>query len=352
MYSRSIEKKNIITKKSFFILFIAILAFSSCTTYKGFTTFENVNVGFDAYASKENTYSKKVAMLVCNLENIPKSDLKNLELEDYIKKTLTPKGYNFTSKKEEANMVISYEYGVSEPKVYTIPIGQKVVKSNGIFGGGVVTETVTKTITKYLCWLNIKAFDTDYYRKTGEDKMLWHIEIQSENETDNLRYIFPYMLTAASEYIGQSHSNRITVNVPSNPVDKRVMELKGTLVKVITNQSTTGKKDPKITIYEDVYKDGNLLIKAGTPVELNVKKGKGAHFNLNNFSTISFYNNNIWLKGNYQFNGEYTKAYTAAIIMLCIPGPNALFPVWIPLLAAGKKRAKLPEGTLLYLEIE
>lgn len=159
--------------------------------------------------------------LFCNDENIPKHDLKNLELEGYVKKALAPKGYTFTNNNEDANVVIFYEYGVSDPRFYT---SEKIVPVWGVTGiGASITTTtrqrtpitgrpytqqstfnipsygqvgervVTQTATKYLCWANISAYDADYYRKTGEDKMLWLIEIQSENESNNLRFVFPYI---------------------------------------------------------------------------------------------------------------------------------------------------------------
>ena len=365
-----------------------LLIFSSCTTYKGFTPYHHVNVRLDAYGSNENIATKKVALMISNDESIQKHDLKNMEFEGYIKKVLAPKGYTFTDNKEDANIVIFYEYGVSDPRYYT---SEKIVPVWGVTGisssvtttikqrtpisgrpytqqytyntpsyGKIGERAVTETTIKYLCWANISAYDADYYRKTGEDKMLWLTEIQSENETDNLRFVFPYMIAAAKYNMGLNRTDRVFYNIPSSPVDKEIMEIKNTLVTIRFNEATKGK-NPQATVEHDVYRNNELIIRTGTPVRMEFKKSKASSLSilqrtpileLYNFSTNSIYGRNISLKGRYQFQGEITKAYNAGILMVCLPGPNVLFPVWIPLLCAGKKQVKIPAGTYLWLEME
>ena len=177
---------------------------------------------------------------------------------------------------------------------------------------------MTETTIKYLCWVNISAYDADYYRKTGEDKMLWLTEIQSENETDNLRFVFPYMIAAAKYNMGLNRTDRVFYNIPSSPVDKEIMEIKNTLVTIRFNEATKGKKDPKATVEHDVYRNNELIIRAGTSVKMTCQKGwstgsnpwVGSFDNMNktvpkldlyNFSTNSIYGRNIPLKGAYRF---------------------------------------------------
>jgi len=393
------ELKILKSKRNLFAIFIlTTFALSSCTTLTSVhQPYQYVNVKLDAYSNKENVPpNKKVALMVCNDGNIPKHDLKNIELEGYIKKVLEPKGYAFTKDEKEADIVIFYEYGISDPRYYT---SEKIVPVWGVTGIGASVTTsmrqrtpitgrpytqsttfnipsygqvgervVTETTIKYLCWVNISAYDADYYRKTGEDKMLWLTEIQSETTSDNLRFVFPYMMAAAKYHIGQNRSNRISYSIPANPVDKEVLELKNTLVTIRINQATKGKKDPQATVNQDVYRDGELIIRAGTPVQMLQKKcwtlGRpGAWRNSNrkttqlgldlyNFSTTSVYVNNIDLKGNYLFTGElrYGLWNTGWGFISCSLG--ALSPIGIPLICNAKKRPKVPAGTLLYLEME
>jgi hypothetical protein len=326
--------------------------------YHGFYEYCDVPVQLDAYSNKENISNKKVALMVCNDENIPKYDLKNLEFESYIKKMLTPKGYSFTENKDEANIVIFYEYGISDPQVYTsqriVPVwGQTGISSSTTTThknssgkpyttttyspsyGKIGEKVVTDTKITYICWANISAFDADYFRKTGEDKMIWLTEIQSEGKNDNLRAIFPYLMAAAQGYIG-STGNRVKVKILSNPVDKRVIEIKDALVTVIINQATTGRKYENLmaTIYEDVYRNGELFIRAGTPVNITMfqtRYGSG----LTNFSTTSVYGNNISL-GRFD-SGLTTTCYRSDRSLYCIRKGY---------------RVKIPAGTLIYLEME
>jgi hypothetical protein len=376
--------------KFFLFLIAATFVFNSCTVFKGYSPYQYVNVKLDAISSGENVANKKVALMVCNNDNIPKNDLKNMELEGYIKKALVPKGYTFTDNNEDANIVIFYEYGITDPRYYT---SEKIVPIWGVTGisssvtttirqrtpitnrpytqqytyntpsyGKVGERVVTETKIKYLCWANITAYDADYYRKTGEDKMIWLTEIQSENENDNLRFVFPFMITAAREYIGQSRSNRIEVDFSANPVDSKVLDFKGTAVIIRLNEATKGKKDPQATVYQDTYRNGELIIRAGTPVKMALRKGKmlfaedgfyGKRSNptleLYNFSTTSIYGSKISLNGTYRFAGEFKDGVYKAGLWLTA---CCIFPVSIPMLCATKKYPKIPTGTYLWLEID
>jgi len=366
----------------FAVFIIASLAFSSCTvTRSNWITYSTIPVKLDAYSNKENITNKKVALMVCNDDRIPKHDLKNIELEDYIKKALVPKGYTFTDKNEDANIVIFYEYGISDPRYYT---SEKIVPIWGVTGiGSSITTTsvqrgiitgkpylqqstfntpsygkigervVTETTTKYLCWANISAYDADYYRKIGEDKMLWLTEITSETKNDNLREIFPYMMAAAKEHIGQSRIEHYIIS--SYPVDRRIIELKSTLVTIRLNEATKGKNDPLATVYQDVYRDNELIIRAGTPVKMiqrKVKYGALKNLVLSNFTTTSIYGSNISLIGSYQFNGDVRlgQKQMGQILTFCSLGAFSF--IGIPLWCTAIKRPEVSAGILLYLEME
>jgi hypothetical protein len=364
-------------KVNFLLFIIAVFVFGSCTiTSKTYSVEGRVWVSLDAYSNKENFKNKSVAMVICNDTTISKYDLKNLEFESYIKTMLAAKGYSFTNNNDEANIIIFYEYGISDPKVYTsqqvVPVwGQTGVSSSRTVSGtsfgkpytkttyepsyGVVgSNVVTNTTTTYVRWANISAFDADYYRETGDDKMIWLTEIQSEGSSDDLRYIFPFLLVAAEEYIGQNTMEKITVRLPSNPVDKKVLEVKNTLVTVILNQATAGRKDPQATVVEDVYKNGELYIKAETPV--SVKRTRSyKDLLLSDFSTTSVHGNKVSLKGSYLFYGKLNDGVREAGKTIFIIGGACLFcltPIGLPMWLADDYHAKVPEGTLLYLGTE
>jgi len=94
----AVSLKNLMSRENIFaLLVVTMLTLSSCTvTQTAFQPYQKINVKLDAMSSGENVTNKKVALMVCNDENIPKHDLKNIELESYIKKVLISKGYTFT----------------------------------------------------------------------------------------------------------------------------------------------------------------------------------------------------------------------------------------------------------------
>jgi hypothetical protein len=148
------------------------------------------------------------------------------------------------------------------------------------------------------------------------------------------------------------------------------MEIKNTLVTIRFNKATKGKKDPQATVNQDVYRDGELIIRAGTPVKMERKttlvlsgtpvifssygtpiktndkiEGKAV---LTNFSTNSIYGNNLQLKGNYQLDKQRNNGQYNAGLWLTI----FVFPIGIPIWATSSKYPKIPAGTLLYVEME
>ena len=93
----------------------------------------------------------------------------------------------------------------------------------GVVGSNVVRET---DIT-YLRYLTISAYDVDFYKRTGDNKMIWLAELTSQGSKDDLRYIFPFMLVAAEPYIGRSSGQKVEVIIPDEPADNRVIQLRG-----------------------------------------------------------------------------------------------------------------------------
>jgi len=363
-----------------FILFSAGAVFALCScsiTRNTWVTKSYIPVQLDAYSNRAYL-PRKVAFLVCNDERIPNNDLRNQELEYYLKNALAPQGYSFTDNIEDASISIFYEYGISHPQVYT---SERVVPVWGVTGiGSSVTATQTgrsaitgrpvtvsatynapmygqigervetQSITFYLCWANISAYDVDHYRKTGEDKMLWLTEITSSSQNNNLREIFPYMMAAVKENIGQNRNERMHYNIPSNPVHADVLGVKGTLVAVRLSQDVSWKTVPQAIVAYDVYRNGELVIRAGTPVNMTQKNQiviNEPRIDLYNFSTFSIYGRTITLKGDYQFLGELRIGQYIAGGLLCV-----VMPIGLPMMLSARKRPVIHNGTVLYVEME
>jgi hypothetical protein len=346
-------KRFCVNQRKWLVLALAAVLFNSCGTIFVAPTYPDdgravVEAKIDAYSSGENLSAKKVALLVCNDETVPKSDLKNLEFEGYIKRILEAKGYTFTSEHDKAEVVVFYEYGISDPREYTsqrtVPVwGQTGIaystttQKTNIYGktvyetrhtpsrGIVGSNVVTNTEIKYLRWANINAFDADFYRQTGEDKMLWVIEVTSEGSSDDLRYIFPYMMAASGGYVGQSSGIKRTEGIKDR--DPRLLALKypDRFVTVVINEGTKGKgsKNINMTVYKDMYRGGKLFIKAGTRVSVDVRR----------------FANELWIRG-----GMATTSVDGDRVSFK-PTPIVFFNRY------GHKQAEAAAGTLLHLLI-
>ena len=98
-------------------------------------------------------------------------------------------------------------------------------------------------------------------------------------------------------------------------VDKDVTKITGTTVRVVFNRSTkSARKDPDAVVYQDVYKDGVLIIKAGTPVDFFVgqcKRSTPKTLGFRGFEVISTNGNSIKLNGEFVFSTPLHSHYVS-----------------------------------------
>ena len=147
--------------------------------------------------------------------------------------------------------MIFYQYGNSNPQIFErdviVPVwGQTGISSSrttitkNTYGSGYTQNTynspsygvvgsnvVKQTGVKYLRYITFSAYDANHYRNTGNNKMIWLVEVTSEGWSDDLRYIFPFMLVASEPYIGKSSGQKIKVSIPDEPTDNKVIQLRG-----------------------------------------------------------------------------------------------------------------------------
>jgi len=230
-------------KKKLNIVVYVVMSFFllSCATTNT-VPYGRAEVKVDSYGD-ESLISEKKCILVCNDETIREDDLKKIEFEGYMRKLLSSKGYTFTSNKEEAAIVIFYQYGISNPQVFerdvivptwgqtgisssrTTITGNTITTSNTPSFGVVSSNVVKKTDVRYMRYFTFSAYDANYYKNTGNNKMIWLVEITSEGTSDDLRLIFPCMLVALEPYIGKSSGQKKMISIGTT--DKKVKELRG-----------------------------------------------------------------------------------------------------------------------------
>jgi hypothetical protein len=239
------------------ILLSSILLFllPSCETTSNASSSKTVFIiEVDAYGN-ENFASGRKYIIATGDALINESDLQYLEFAEYIKKTLAAKGYAETSDPKEANLFVSFKYGISDPKIYQSTVSKLIWGQTGVsstnttgtvnafvnpYGGNATysqttTNTptygitgardVTETIIKYLRYLTISVYDLDTYAKSGKEKIVWSTSITSTGSSGDIRRVFPYLIVAGQTYFGKSSGEKIVVKVYEG--DQRVTQLKG-----------------------------------------------------------------------------------------------------------------------------
>ena len=248
-------------KKGFFAAVLFLFLISGCATNKSFVVQIN-SIGDDAYQD-ETTY-----IVVSTDRDVNTSDLTFLEYSGYIKKVLSSKGYTLVDSGDDANIIVFLTYGVGDPQqhvyTYTVPVYGKIAADSRTDKApgrrppqqdqkesdqnhkekpnpapesdskekdrtfrrftptrGIVGTTAKHILyTTYFRYCKIEAFDLKEFKETGEEKQLWWTVVTSRGESDDLRYVMPYMITAVEDYIGSNTGKRIEVKIREN--DKRV----------------------------------------------------------------------------------------------------------------------------------
>jgi hypothetical protein len=66
------------------------------------------------------------------------------------------------------------------------------------------------------------AFDWKLFKTKKVEKQLWKTDLESSGSSNDLRYVFPYMIVSAEQYIGTNTRHVVTVKINEN--DSRIKE--------------------------------------------------------------------------------------------------------------------------------
>lgn len=224
---------------------IYLLVLTSCAPGELISSV-HYTVNVDSYGY-DSDLQKKYCYLQVSDTKINESDLQYKEFYRYIKIILSLKGYTVVDSLKYANVVIMFNYGISDP--YTenylaiVPIyGQTSTSttkgvidpysSNAVNYSQISTTTTNPTIgiqnrnrTVFLRYANFVAYDYEYYKKTKKDKIVWQTAISSSGNSSDLRTVFPYLLIASKNYLGRSSGEKKVINIYEKDPD--VIKLKG-----------------------------------------------------------------------------------------------------------------------------
>ena len=228
------------------------------------------HVAIDSINNNEPTAGKS-CVITSGMKDVSTDDLQFKEFATYVKQALALKGYTISEDTNTADINVFLGYGISEPSEhqysYAMPIfGQTGVSSASTYGsisGGNIMATTTYTPSygvtgavpmtgsyiTYTRQISLLAYDLKYYRETKKEKQLWKTEIVSTGSSGDLRFVFPLLLGAGYQYIGDNTGAKVNVDLGLD--DERVSNI----ANVRTYTDTQASLDKK---YESPRVDFSL----------------------------------------------------------------------------------------------
>lgn len=207
---------------------VALLLLNACSTAQQSLV---IRSDIDALATPE-AQNKRHFAIVPAKKDINPLDLQFLEFKGYVEKALQQRGFIKVDQLQQGDVVVYLNYGVGDPQTqqysYEVPIWNDYVyypysrrygfyprMSYGIAGYTQRIETY-KVYTRYL---TLEAYDMEAYLNQQAAKQLWKISVQSQGQSNDLRFVFPYMVTAMQPYLGGNSGHMLSVDIDEfNPL--------------------------------------------------------------------------------------------------------------------------------------
>jgi hypothetical protein len=222
---------------------------TACTT--------TIGVSVDAITDSRTAFAGKRYLLTSGNAEVSSADLYFQEFSRYFDYILQKKGYIKVTDFDNADMEILLSFNLSDGRTgistYSWP-------NYETYGGGVVTVTETRTVNGVKTTTERRvhvpsqivrvgdSYETRSYTiysrsahiiaiptagKDKEIKPLWDVSIRSVGESDDLRFIMPFMVAAAEPYIGINTGRQQNIELKEN--DPRVQELMRLVVETPTS---------------------------------------------------------------------------------------------------------------------
>lgn len=183
-------------------------------------------------------------------EDVSADNLKFKEFARYAHRALGSRGYTPVEHIEDAHVVITLAYGISDPQVHqeTVAVptwGQTGVSSSSTYGtispygsfSATTTHTTTYGVTGYrqatrtrvdfIRYVVLTAFERGIDSGGSPDfKSIWQTSASSIGTTSDLRRAVPALVAAARPYLGADTGKRVRMTIHER--DAAVLEVKGT----------------------------------------------------------------------------------------------------------------------------
>lgn len=202
---------------------------------------KSINFVVDISSINHNETAGNKVFIAPGMKDVAINDLQFQEFSNYIKKALIKKGFEIVNTIDDADQVVMLAYAISNPQNYTrnIPLWGPTgidssntygnISSSGSYYGSTyynktygITGVVPIQETYYIRSILLTSYDWQMFKKKKVEKQLWKTLIESSGSSNDLRYVFPYMIVAAEQYISTNTTHAVTVKINEN--DSRVKE--------------------------------------------------------------------------------------------------------------------------------
>jgi len=167
------------------------------------------------------------------------TDLNFQEYARYVRRALESRGYREATAEQPAKIAIFLAYGVGDPQtqVYSYAVPENVwisgttvtTRSTVQVGGQTHTfqsttttppqyvyggyRTETSSYVTYTRFMTLTAYDFAAKRKANKDVQLWKTTATSIGESGDLRVAFPYLIAAATPFLGTNTGQQMKTTV-------------------------------------------------------------------------------------------------------------------------------------------
>ncbi|MCK9605669.1 MAG: hypothetical protein M0R33_04365 [Methylomonas sp.] len=176
----------------------------------------------DALATNEAQSKRRFVILPGN-KDINPQDLQFMEFKGYVEKSLLNRGFIKVEQMQDGDAVLFLNYGTGEPQLRQYSYDVPVMNNFGYYPYyrpyryypsmtyGYTQHTETYAV--YKRYLTLEAYDMAAYLQQKTPIQLWKVSVQSQGQSNDLRLIFPYMVTAMQPYLGTNTGHMLTVKV-------------------------------------------------------------------------------------------------------------------------------------------
>jgi hypothetical protein len=225
-----------------------LLLVSACAVLSGCAGRSFV-VGVSGFADANQADGTRYWLLPGNPDSTPE-DLEFREYSRYLHAGLAQAGFQKAPSLEEADLAIFASYGLGDKQQdhysYSLPIYGRTgggahnfsattysgTRSAHTYGtvytqptyGVVGSQQISGTSATYLRHLDVDAFDNRLYQTEKKMACIWQIQVLSRGSSDDLRLVFPALVTAAVPHFGKSTEKQLRVTI--GPNSSRLRDIK------------------------------------------------------------------------------------------------------------------------------